>query len=409
MRKSVILVLLLFQLQFSFAQQFETLIRGGHVIDPRNHIDGVLDVAISNGKIAKIGKDIDAHTAHQVIDARGMYVVPGLIDIHTHVFYGPDSARNFCNGTKSVLPDSFTFCTGVTTVVDAGSSGWEDFPLFKKKIIDSSKTRVLAFLNIVGAGMRGSLYEQNTNDMDGEKAAMIAKQYHDYIVGIKLAHFKGNEWKPVDESIKAGNLANIPLMIDFGSNPSPLSLEELFSKHMRPGDIFTHCFADLKGREPIVDTTTKQLKTFVWEAKKRGIIFDLGYGEISFSFSQAIPAVKAGFYPNSISTDKHAVSKNKIKDILEIMSEFLAMGMNISQVVETVTWNPAREIRHEELGNISEGAIADITILRVRNRHLEFYDHDGNKIEGTKKLECATTIRAGKIVYHLNAPNYSNH
>ena len=402
MKKSVILLLLFFHLQYIFAQQIEILIKGGHVIDPRNNIDGILDVAISHGRIFKIAKYIEAKNARQIFDARGMYVVPGLIDIHEHVFYGQDPERHFCNGTESVLPDAFSFCSGVTTVVDAGSSGWKDFPDFKRKIIDSSKTRVFAFLNIIGAGMRGARYERDTNDMDANKSAMMAQQYHDYIVGIKLAHYKGPEWKPVDEAIKAGNIANIPLMIDFGSSNSPLSIEELFLKHMRPGDIFTHCFAELKGRETIVDTGTKKLKPFIWEAKKRGIKYDVGYGRISFSFSQAIPAMKAGFYPNSISTDMHAGIKGEMKNILDIMSEFLALGMSIREVIGTVTWNPAREIRHEELGNISKGAIADIAILKVINDNSGFYDHGGNKIDGTKKFVCEMTTRAGKIVYHTN-------
>ncbi len=400
MKKEIILLLLLFQLQLVFAQKIEMLIKGGHVIDPKNNIDGILDVAVSKGRILKIAKWIDAHNALQVIDARGMFVVPGLIDIHTHDFYGPDPERHFCNGSESLLPDSFAFRSGITTVVDAGSSGWKDFPEFKRKIIDSSKTRVLAFLNIVGAGMRGRKFEQDTDDMDGKRTAMMAQQYHEYIVGIKLAHYKGAEWKPVEEAIQAGNIAKIPLMIDFGDNISPLSLQVLFLKHMRPGDIFTHCFAELKGREYIVDTGSKKIKPYVWEARKKGILFDVGYGEISFSFSQAVPAVDSGFYPNSISTDMHAVRKNKMKDMPEIMSEFLALGLNIREAIERVTWNPAKEINHREIGNLSKGAVADITILHVRKDDIEFYDHTGQRLNGSKTIECEITIKSGKIVYN---------
>lgn len=399
MKKTVILLLLFFQLQWVFAQKIEMLIKGGHVIDPKNNIDGVLDVAISNGRILKIAKGIDSNNALHVVNARGMFVVPGLIDIHTHDFYGPDPERHFCNGSESMLPDSFAFRNGITTVVDAGSSGWKDFPDFKKKIIDNSKTRVLAFLNIVGAGMRGRKFEQDTNDMDGKRTAMMAHQYHDYIVGIKLAHYKGAEWKPVEEAIKAGNIADIPLMIDFGDYKSPLSLEELLIKYMRPGDIFTHCFAELKGREYIVDTGSKKVKTYVWDAKKRGILYDVGYGEISFSFSQAIPSIESGFYPNSISTDMHAAGRNKMKDMPEIMSVFLALGMNVREVIERVTWNPAREINRNELGNLSKGTIADITILHVRKNDIEFYDHAGYKLDGSKSFECEMTIKSGKVVY----------
>jgi len=400
MQRPFVLFLLLFQLQFVLAQQFDILIKGGHVIDPGNNINGILDVAVSHGKIAGIAKSIDEKKAREVIDARGMLVVPGLIDIHTHDFYGPDPERHFCNGSESLLPDSFAFRTGITTVVDAGSSGWKDFPDFKKKIIDSSKTRVLAFLNIVGAGMRGRKFEQDTGDMDGKKTAIMVQQYPDYIVGIKLAHYKGTEWKPLEEAIHAGSLANVPLMIDFGDNKSPLSLEELLLKRMRPGDIFTHCFAELKGREYIVDTGSKKIKTYVWESREKGILFDVGYGEISFSFSQAKPAIDSAFYPNSISSDMHSVRKNKMKDLPEIMSEFLALGINIREIIKRVTWNPAREINHKELGNLSKGAIADIAILHVRKKSIVFYDHTGYKLDGSKSFECEMTIKSGKIVYN---------
>lgn len=399
MQKTVLLLLLLVPLQFVFAQQFEILIQGGHVIDPKSGISDPFDIAISNGKIVRIEKHINANNATRVMDARGMLVVPGLIDIHTHDFYGPDAGRCYCNGTGSLNPDQFSFCNGVTTVVDAGSSGWRDFPVFKTKVIDHAQTRVLAFLNIVGSGMRGGPYEQDVRDMDARKTAGVAEQYRDNIVGIKFAHYKGQAWEPVDEAIRAGSLANIPVMVDFGDSPFPMSIRELFLKHMRRGDIFTHCYADLKGRDPVVDTCNRKLKPFVWAARNRGISFDVGYGEISFSFSQAMPAIEEGFYPSSISTDMHTCKKVKAMDMLDIMSEFLAMGMSIREIIRTVTWNPAREIRHEELGNISEGAIADISILKIRQEKSEYRDHSGNEVGGDQKFECEVTIKGGKIVY----------
>jgi dihydroorotase len=398
-KKTVFVILSVFHLQSVFAQHADLLIKGGRVIDPKNNINGIYDVAVSKGKIIHIARHLGTQSAVKVIDAHGLYVVPGLIDIHEHDFYGPDSTRYFCNGTKSIMPDTFSFCTGTTTVVDAGSSGWLDFPVFKKQVIDKSRTRVFAFLNIVGAGMRGPAYEQDTNNMDGKKTAAEAQLYRKYIVGIKLAHYKGPGWKPVEEAISAGRLAGMPVMIDFGDRPIPMSVSELLMLYMRPGDIFTHCFAELKGREPIVDPETKTLKPFIWEAKKRGVCFDVGYGAISFSFLQAVPAANAGFFPNTISTDIHATTKNKVKNILEIMSEFLAMGMSMQEVIATVTWNPAREIQHEELGNLSVGTVADITILSVRHNKMIFYDHSGNALEGTKDIKCAFTIKSGETVY----------
>jgi len=192
-------------------------------------------------------------------------------------------------------------------------------------------------------------------------------------------------------------------MVDFGGSTPPLSIEELFMKHLRPGDIFTHCYAQLRTRESIVDTLTWKVKPFVFEARKRGIIFDVGYGGISFAFSQAIPALQQGFAPSSISTDLHTGSMNNaMKDLLNVMSKFMAMGMDLQSVINASTWNPAREIKHEELGNLSVGAEADIAILNLRKGKFGFFDYVGKKIEADQKLEAEMTILGGKIVYDLN-------
>jgi dihydroorotase len=386
-----------------WCQSYELVIKEGHVIDPKNNINAVMDIAISDGKIIQIAKNIDSRQGTRVINAKGFYVTPGLIDIHTHNFVGTNLDQAYMNGPLGVIPDGFTFRSGVTTVVDAGSSGWKTFPEFKKNIIDRSQTRVLAFLNIVGQGMRGGVYEQDLADMDAKLTAGVANIYRNDIVGIKLAHYEGHEWTAADRAADAGRKANIPVMIDFGGSVPPLSIEELFFKHLRPGDIFTHCFAQLNTREAIVDTITKQVKAFVTRAQQSGIIFDVGYGGISFSFSQAIPAVKSGFYPNSISTDLHTGSMNNaMKDQLSVMSKFLVMGMDLASVIKAATWNPAREIKREELGHLSVGAVADVSILNLRQGKFGFFDYTGYKIEGNSKLECEMTIKGGKIVYDLN-------
>ena len=389
--------------QVCMAQSYDIVIKGGHVIDPKNNIDAVIDVAVNGGKIALVAKNIDPKQAIQVVDAKDMYVTPGLIDIHTHDFYGTEPDHQYEYGNLAIAPDGFTFRNGVTTVVDAGSSGWRTFPAFKAQTIDVSKTRVLAFLNIVGEGMRGG-YEQNVNDMDPKMTALIAKKYKDIIVGIKLAHFTGHDWTPADRAVEAGTLGgNIPAMIDFGGSNPPLSIEELFMKHLRPGDIFTHCFGQLGSREYIVDLQTNKVKPFVYEARKRGIIFDVGYGGISFAYSQALPAAKEGFFPNSISTDIHAGSMNDaMKDMLTCMTKFLAMGMPLHDVIQASTSNPAKEIKHEELGNLSVGSDADVAVLSIREGKFGLFDYTGYKMQTNKKLECELTIRAGKIVYDLN-------
>src|SRR5215203_2055454 len=401
------IILSLFSLLFfsssALSQSYNIVIKNGHVIDPKNNIDAVLDVAIANGKIVQVAKNIDTRNALQVVNANGLYVTPGLIDIHTHNFAGTQLDQTYMNGPNALAPDGFTFRTGVTTVADAGSSGWRTFPEFKKNIIDKSQTRVLAFLNIVGEGMRGGTYEQDVNDMDSKLTSNVAKANKKDIVGIKLAHYAGAEWTPTDRAVDAGKLADIPVMIDFGGSDPPLSLEDLFFKHLRPGDIFTHCFGQLKTRGFIVDTITKKVKPFVIEAQKKGIVFDVGFGGISFSFSQAIPAIKNGFYPNSISTDLHTGSMNNaMKDQLSVMSKMLAIGMDFKSVIKAATWNPAVEIKREELGHLTIGADADIAILNLREGKFGFFDYTGYKVDAVKKLECEMTIRAGKIVYDLN-------
>lgn len=406
LKKSILLFSLFFIGEnFAHAQLYNIVIKGGHVIDAKNNIDGLMDIAIKDGKIALDAKNIDSKDAKQVVDAHNMYITPGIIDIHTHDFYGNHADQYLMDATSAVVPDGFTFRVGVTTVVDAGSSGWRTFPLFKEQTIDRSQTRVLAFLNIVGAGMRGGAYEQNVNDMDPAMAAYVAKEYKDYIVGFKVAHFEPEAWNPVDSAVKAGKLSGLPVMIDFGGDDShhPLSIQELFFNHLRPGDIYTHTFTELKRRDSIVDTSTGKLKPFVMDAQKKGIVFDVGFGGASFDFRQAIPALKSGFYPNSISTDLHTGSMNAaMKNMLNIMSFFLAMGMDLPDVIKASTWNPAMEIQHRELGNLSPGSVADIAILNLREGHFGFWDRNGYKLKGKQRLECEMTIRAGKIVYDLN-------
>lgn len=394
---------------YGMAQPYSIVIKDGHVIDPKNNIDGVMDIAVNDGKIAMIAKNIDIKKGKQVIKAGGLYVTPGLIDMHAHVFQGTSLNQEYMNGPNAVTPDGFTFRVGVTTIVDAGSSGWRTFPVFKKQTIDRSQTRVLAFLNIVGEGMRGGPFEQNLKDMDSKVTAEFAKNNANDIVGIKLAHFEGPDWTPTNKAEEAGKLAGIPMMVDFGASAPPLSIEELFMKHMRSGDIFTHCFAQLGSalpagsRESIVDPQTKKVKPFVWEAQKKGIVFDVGYGGISFAFSQAIPAIESKFFPRTISTDLHIGSMNgAMKDMLTCMSKFMAMGMDLQSVIKASTLSPALVINRPELGNLSVGSAADIAILGIREGKFGLFDYTGHKLESNKKLECEMTIRAGKIVYDLN-------
>lgn len=381
----------------AFGQEFDLLLKNGHVIDAKNGINALRDVAVKDGRIAAVGANIAAARALKTVDVSGLYVTPGLIDIHVHVFAG-GGERNSYAGDNSVYPDGFTFRAGVTTVADAGSSGWRNFPEFKDRIIDRSKTRVLAFLNIVGSGMRGGRFEQDMDDMDAKPTAEMALKYKGTIVGVKTAHFNGPEWKPVDQAIAAGKIASIPIMVDFGRAYPERSLAELVTSKFRPGDIFTHCYGGSRGE--LIDG---KVNPAILPAQKRGVIFDVGHGGGSFVWGTAIQAFKEGFYPNSISTDLHITSMNAgMKDMLNVMSKFLALGMKVDKVIALSTWNPAREIQHDELGNLSVGAIADIAVLRVEKGKFGFVDQNQARLDGTEKFLCELTFKDGKLVYDLN-------
>lgn len=400
----VLLILFSALTQVPAQQPYSLIVKGGHVIDPKSGLNERMDIAITDGKIAVLAKNIDAKLGMQVVNATGYYVTPGIIDMHTHNFFGTEPGNYLRNSYYALAPDTYSFRNGITTVVDAGSPGWRSFATFKDQTIDRSHTRVLAFLNIVGEGMRGGVYEQDTSDMDINMAALTARQHREHIVGFKVAHYVGHEWTPVDHAVEAGKFAgNIPVMVDFGEADPPLSLEELFMKHLRPGDIYTHAFGGGGGRESIVDTVAKKLRPFVPEARKRGIIFDVGYGGASFSYAQAIPATKAGFFPDVISTDLHGGSMNtSMKDLLSVMSKFLAMGMDLKSVITAVTWKPAQVIHREELGNIAVGGIADLSVLNIRSGTFGMYDRWGYRMEGKQKFECEATILAGQVMYDLD-------
>lgn len=390
----------------SLAQQqapnlaYDLILQNGHVIDDKNHIDSVMDVAIKDGKIAKVAPHLASSDALKTIDVKGLYVTPGLIDIHVHVYTGTGE-RNSYAGDNSIPPDGFTFRTGVTTVVDAGCSGWRNFEDFKDKIIDRSKTRILVMLNIVGAGMRGAKFENNQADMDGEATAKMALKYPDVVVGIKTAHYEGPEWTPVDQAIIAGTKANIPVMVDFGANhPESRPLYDLMTKKLRPGDIYTHMYSGLRNEQ---DPTTKGPSQGMIEGRKRGIFFDAGTGGGSFKLSLAVPMVKDGFIPDSLSTDLHIGSMNgATKDELNVASKMMAVGLSLHEVIAEMTSHPAHEIKREELGNLSVGSVADIAVLRLEEGHFGFTDMVNARIDGTKKLTDEMTLKGGKIVYDLN-------
>jgi dihydroorotase len=396
---------LLLLLTSAFGQQkYDLVIKGGKVIDPHSGTHEVRDIGIRDRKITAVDRNIPAAQALKSIDARGLIVTPGLVDIHTHVYAGT-GLKGAYNGDNSVYPDGFTFRSCVTTVADAGSSGWRDFPDFKDRIIDRVRTRVFAFLNIVGGGMAGKVPEQNVDDMVPEAAAATVKKYPGVIVGIKTAHYEGPDWTAVDRAEAAATSAQVPLMVDFGVFRPERPYEELVTRKLRPGDISTHMYLDFV---PMLDASGKVFP-YLFEARKRGVVFDVGHGGGSFVFSHAVPAVQQGFVPDSISTDLHVGSMNAgMKDMTNVMSKFLNLGMSLEDVILRSTWNPANEVKHPELGQLSVGAPADIALLLEKKGKFGFVDSLGGRLEGGRKLECELTVRDGVVVWDLNGISRSD-
>ncbi|MBM3796643.1 MAG: amidohydrolase/deacetylase family metallohydrolase [Acidobacteria bacterium] len=378
------------------AQPYDLVLQGGTVVDARNSVSARRDVAIQARKIAAVAPNIPASQARKTVDVSGLYVTPGLIDIHVHVFAGEGPEYM---GQSSVFPDDHSFRNGVTTMVDAGSSGWKSFPDFKRRTIDRSRTRVLAMLNIIGTGMGGNgTTEQNTADMDPEATADRVKQYREHIVGIKTAHFRAPNWTAVEKALEAARKAGTYLMVDFGQFHAERPFEELVTKRLRPGDIYTHAYLPWV---PMLENG--KVRDFLFEARKRGVIFDVGHGGGSFVFRHAVPAIQQGFLPDSISTDLHVSSMNGgMKDMTNVMSKFVNIGMTMDQVIAASTWHPARQIKREELGHLSVGAIADVVVLRLEQGQFGYVDVYGARLRGNKRISAEMTIKDGQVMWDRN-------
>jgi dihydroorotase len=379
-------------------KQYNLLLKQGHVIDPKNGVDGVMDVAVADGKIACVAEDIPDADAENRVDVSGLYVTPGLVDIHVHAYAGTGMRNAYC-GDQSVYPDGFNFRTGVTTVLDVGSSGWRNFPDFKDRVIDRARTRVFALLNIVGHGMGGGAIEQNQADMEPKATAEVAEQYPEIVVGIKTAHYSGPEWLAVDRAVEAGTLTNLPVMVDFGAFLPERPYQEMVLEHTRPGDISTHMYS---GRVPLFDENG-QLLPYLAEARERGVKFDVGHGAGSFSWSQAIPAIEQGWIPDSISTDLHTGSMNGgMKDMVTTMSKILNQDISLYDVIKMSTIDPALLINRPEFGHLSVGAGADVAVLKLNRGEFGFLDVRNTRFIGDQKLECELTLRDGRVEWDLN-------
>ncbi len=364
----------------------DILLRGGHVIDPKNDIDGPADVAISDGTIQAVGAGLDIY-AKRDVDVSGLFVTPGLIDIHVHV-YGGYSGWLF--------PDQHSLPNGVTAVVDTGGPGWKDIDDCIETIVKPSSTRVYILVNIVGAGMIGRP-EQDVTEMIPEKCAEAVLKYPEHCIGTKAAHFGGPGWESAGGAIEAARLSDSIAMIDFAPRPTR-SYEELLER-MAPGDMHTHLYAS---HIPLLDDD-KKVNDYVRKARERGVLFDCGHGAGSFWFRIAVPAMAQGFPPDTISTDLHKSSRMIPNATMPVtMSKFLAMGMSLKEVIYRSTQRPAEVIRHPELGHLTPGADADVAVLNLQEGEFGFVDSGRARLSARQRLECELTVRAGRIAWDLN-------
>ena len=371
------------------AIKYDLLLKGGRVIDPANNVDGVFDVAIAGRYVSAVEKDISPGLARKVADVSGLVVTPGLIDLHAH-FYGYASA---------VLPDAHCLPNGTTTAVDVGGAGHLTFDDFDRTIISNAKTNVFALINIAGEGMVG-LPEQDLDGMDVDLTTAKIAQRPDRIVGVKVAHYRGPGWQPLDRGVQAAENTGTYVMVDqapIKSRPN----NEMLLEHLRPGDMTTHCYGFDK---PMIDSNDK-VKPYFFEARERGVKFDVGHGAGSFSFRIAKNAIEQGFPPDTISTDMHSASIMINQGTMtETMTKMLVLGMELPDVIERSTWAPALTIGHPELGNIGQTAFADIAVLEIAEGSFGLTDNgSGNRVyPSNKRINCEMTIRDGEVVWDRN-------
>ncbi len=372
---------------------YDILLKDGRVIDPAQGIDGVMDLAIKNEKIISVATYIPQAEAEKVIDVSGKIVIPGLIDLHTHVYQGGTAV--------GVDADQLCASTGVTTFVDAGSSGAGNFPGFRDHIIKCSRARILAFLNLSFPGifafskdvMVGELFDLRLADVP--VAVRTAKENSDLILGIKarvgLSTSENQGIAPVHLAIKAAKALGKPVMIHT-EDPPPTQSEIL--PLLRPGDILTHVF---RGNPNGPINSQGEVLPELWEAKKRGITIDIGHGMGSFAFESARKAIAQGFLPDTISTDIHCLSiDGPAYDLPTTMSKMLNLGIPLAAVIEASTVNPARAIGHDDLGTLREGTVADITVLELMEGEFEYQDTVGETMIGRQKLTSVLTLIQGQ-------------
>lgn len=385
---------------------YDLLLKGATVIDPKNNINEKMDVAVKDKKIAAVDKDIDPALSKKTITlSENLIVVPGLIDMHCHLCPTYPVAED---GLACIHPEAHLFQAGVTTAVDAGTCGIRDFVSFKENLIDKTKVRVLAMINIADGGMVNLESEQRLSDFRPKAVAGMAESFRDTVVAVKTAHYwvgkpftkEHPAWASVDATLEAARLCGLRAMFDFQPTLPERSYQDLVLKKLAPGDIHTHMYAQ---QFPVIDENGK-VSEFLFEARARGVLFDLGHGAGSFWFRNAVPALEQGFAPDVLSTDLYFDNvAGPVYGLTHIMSKYLSMGMPLTEIIRKTTVAPAEILGHTELGTLSVGKCADITVLDKVTGTFGFSDAGRARMTGDKKLVCEMTIRNGEIVYDINA------
>jgi dihydroorotase len=372
---------------------FDLILRGGRVIDPSQGVDEVMDVGFSGGKVAKIGIDLPAQSGTDVREVSGRLVTPGLIDLHTHVYWG---------GTSLGI-DAEDFCrkSGVTTCIDTGSAGPGNFAGFRKHVIEQSAVRILAYLHVSFAG----IYAFSKTVMVGESeelrllapadAVAVAEANRDVIIGIKVRvglHASGRSGTaPLDIALQAANQTGLPLMCHIDAPPP--SYEEVLER-LRPGDVLTHAFRPFPNAP--VDPQGR-VKDGVLRARARGVRFDIGHGKGSFAFKTARAMLANGFLPDTISSDIHALCiDGPAYDQVTTLSKFLCMGMPLNDVIAASTVNAAMALRRPELGTLRPGSVGDATILSIKEGAFDYVDVVGEHMTGDRRIVSEGVVIAGR-------------
>jgi dihydroorotase len=382
---------------------FDLVLRGGRVVDPSQKLDAVSDVAFSGGKVAMVGNALKVDPGTDVRDVSGYIVTPGLIDLHTHVYWG---------GT-SIGIDAEEFCrtSGVTTAIDTGSAGPGNFAGFRKHVIEPSQVRILAYLHVSHAGIYGYSHRVMVGEseeirlMNPIDAVEVADANRDLIVGIKVRVGRNSSGTsgivPLQIALEAANEVGMPLMCHI-DHPPP-SYEEVVSL-LRPGDVLTHAFRPFPNSPATAQGTVKKV---VLEARERGVFFDIGHGKGSFAFKTARAMLANGFYPDTISSDIHILCINgPAFDQVTTMSKFLCMGMPFSDVVAASTVNAAMALRRPELGSLKPGSVGDATLLSIREGKFDYVDVVGEHLIGDRKIASEGVVIGGRWWHPKESPKF---